>query len=75
MPRVEDDLAETKLIDNSAYWTQQRRELARWFLHRAPSFVQGYIAAEGEGQDPAQASEKCAWLIGARSTAPSGNRP
>jgi len=28
-----------------AYWTQQRRELLRWFEDRAPSFVEGYVGA------------------------------
>lgn len=33
------------LLDNSPYWTKQRRELVRWFDDRAPSFTEGYVGA------------------------------
>ena len=33
------------LLDNSAYWTKQRRELVRWLDDRAPSFTDGYVGA------------------------------
>lgn len=33
------------MLDNSAYWTKQRRELVRWLDDRAPSFTDGYVAA------------------------------
>ena len=33
------------LLDNSPYWTQQRRELVQWFADRAPSFTEGYVSA------------------------------
>lgn len=33
------------LLDNSSYWTKQRRELVRWLDDRAPSFTEGYVGA------------------------------
>lgn len=33
------------LLDNSPYWTKQRRELVRWLDDRAPSFTEGYVGA------------------------------
>lgn len=33
------------LLDNSSYWTKQRRELVRWLDDRAPSFTEGYVSA------------------------------
>ena len=35
----------TQLLDNSSYWTKQRRELVRWLDDRAPSFTEGYVGA------------------------------
>ncbi len=39
------DLQGMHLLDNSSYWTKQRRELVRWLDDRAPSFTEGYVAA------------------------------
>jgi hypothetical protein len=33
------------LLDNSSYWTKQRRELVQWLDDRAPSFTEGYVGA------------------------------
>jgi hypothetical protein len=33
------------LLDNSSYWTRQRRDLVRWLDDRAPSFTEGYVGA------------------------------
>ena len=33
------------LLDNSFYWTKQRRELVQWLDDRAPSFTEGYVRA------------------------------
>lgn len=33
------------MLDDSPYWTQQRRELVQWLEDRAPSFTYGYVAA------------------------------
>ncbi len=33
------------LLDNSSYWTTQRRELVQWLDDRAPSFTEGYVGA------------------------------
>jgi hypothetical protein len=45
MGPVLNDLSNTHLLDNSFYWTRQRRELVRWFDDRAPSFTNGYVGA------------------------------
>ena len=33
------------LLDNSLYWTKQRRELVQWLDDRVPSFTEGYVSA------------------------------
>lgn len=33
------------MIDESPYWTTQRKELVTWLQDRAPSFVEGYVGA------------------------------
>lgn len=33
------------LLDDSSYWTKQRRELVQWLEDRAPSFTEGYVGA------------------------------
>ncbi|GAF85394.1 unnamed protein product [marine sediment metagenome] len=33
------------MIDDSAHWTQLRRELIKWLEDRAPSFTEGYMGA------------------------------
>ena len=33
------------LDSDDPWWTQQRKELLRWFEDRAPSFVDGYKGA------------------------------
>jgi hypothetical protein len=33
------------LLDNSSYWTKQRREPVQWLDDHAPSFTEGYVAA------------------------------
>jgi hypothetical protein len=42
-PDYPDEVAEVS--HDSPNWTRQRRELATWFKDRAPSFVDGYLAA------------------------------
>jgi hypothetical protein len=39
MPPSDEDM------DNSQYWTKERRELAQWLHDRAPSFEHGYMGA------------------------------
>ena len=34
-----------QLLDDSSYWTKQRRELVRWLDDRAPSFSCAYVGA------------------------------
>ena len=33
------------MLDDSPYWTRQRRELFRWLVDHTPSFADGYLAA------------------------------
>ena len=40
------------LLDDSPYWTRQRRELVQWFNDRAPAFKAGYVAAVRLLHDP-----------------------
>jgi len=42
-PGVDSELM--SLLDDSDYWTTERRQLAQWFYDNAPSFVEGYVAA------------------------------